>query len=84
MTEPLDRLHVRFDRLIGEGRLQEADDIMSTIYPDTLSPAVLVAVLRVTFRVKKRLKSRPELFEAVKENLTARGNFEEYLLDGLE
>ena len=82
--EPLDRLHIRIKRLIGEERIQEADDILATIYPDTLSPAVLIAVLRVTLPVKKHLKSRPELFDIIKVDLTERGNFEEYLLDGLD
>jgi hypothetical protein len=82
--EPLDRLHIRVKRLIEERKIQEVDDILATVYPDTLSPAVLVAVLRVTFSVKNHLPSRPELFEIIKADLTERGNFEEYLLVGLD
>ena len=80
----LDKLYEKFDKMMWEGKYIEMDEMLSTMYPDNLSITVMLGVLTSTLPVKSRLTNRPAFFEMVKAEITARGNMEDQLLEGLE
>jgi hypothetical protein len=80
----LDKLHEKFDKMMWEGKYQEIDDMLATMYPDNLSITVMLGVLTSTLPIKSRLTNRPAFFEMVKAEIILRGNMEDQLLDGLE
>lgn len=83
-SKELDAIYDRFDDLMTRHRLEELDSIIKNLSPADLCIDYLLGVLTASLPVRRSLPSRPAFYKAVEAVLTARGEMEPGLLQGLE
>lgn len=66
----LDMILSEFDDAFHAGRFAEADGWVAEINMESLSAALIVGVLTVTWHAREHLPSRPKMVEAARERLT--------------
>ena len=77
-------IYRRVEEMMRESMMEALDEEIASVPAEEMGTDVLLGLLTATLPVKRKLRSRPQLFRSTLKLLKTRGHFEPGVLDGLE